>query len=246
MPTVNMSTPVGELVVQNTARSRVFERFGIDFCCGGHRPLNEACAERGVSSQTVVEALMEVDNESAGAPQRDWSAASLSSLIEHILDTHHRYLKEELPRLAALLDKVTQVHGERHPSLHECRRVFAGLREELESHMAKEETVLFPMIARMEASQVIVPEHCGSVQNPIRVMEAEHDGAGNALTILRDRTDGYTVPADACGSYRALLDGLHTLEQDLHQHIHKENNILFPRAIRLEAELAEGRCTHAR
>lgn len=232
-----MNKTVAELVTERPARARVMERYGIDYCCGGKRPLSEAVAKRGVDAERVVADLEAVDAGPA-RDERDWTAAPLAELIEHIVSTHHAYLRQELPRLSPMVDKVRRVHGERHGELVECQAVFEGLRAELQSHMMKEEQNFFPMVAQMEAAQSVEGGHCGSVSNPIRQMEHEHDTAGSALERLRTLTGDYGPPADACNTYRAMLDSLAELEADLHQHIHKENNILFPRAAELEATLS--------
>jgi regulator of cell morphogenesis and NO signaling len=234
--TINPASSVGELVIERPIRSRVFERFGIDYCCGGKIPLEEACRRRGVPLEAVVEAIQAEDDQTGGSP-RDWSQSSLAELCEHIVTTHHGYLREELPRLSVLMEKVARVHGENHPELIECRRVFLGFVDDLTSHMEKEERILFPMIASMEQTQVAGPFHCGSISSPIRMMEHEHDGAGDAMARMRELTGDYLPPEGACNSYRALLDGLARLEQNMHQHVHKENNILFPRAEALERQL---------
>ncbi len=228
---------VGTLVADRPHRSRVFEELGIDYCCGGRKPLEEACRTRGLDVGEVLERIRAADQEPA-ADDRDWTRAPMAELADHIEQTHHVYLHGELPRLTQLVGKVAAVHGPRRPDLVEIERVFLGLRDELESHMMKEEQVLFPIIRRLEAAGTAEVFHCGSVNNPISVMEHEHDDAGRALARLNELTGGYVPPEDACGTWRAMLDGLHTLERDLHLHIHKENNILFPRASRREAELA--------
>jgi regulator of cell morphogenesis and NO signaling len=151
-------------------------------------------------------------------------------LIDHIVTIHHAYLHRELPRLAELAGRVIDAHGNRHPELREVDDVFESLGDELRFHMLKEEKILFPMIARLEVAMKVPELYCGSVGNPIAVMQHEHDDAGAALARLRVLTDGYTAPPDACPTYRALLDGLSGLEAELHVHIHEENNILFPRA----------------
>jgi regulator of cell morphogenesis and NO signaling len=161
----------------------------------------------------------------------------MSALAEHIVAVHHGYLRRELPRLADLLDQVTRAHGERHPELHAVRGVFTSLKEELEMHMLKEEKVLFPAVKQLKTAARLPNFHCGSVGNPIRVMEHEHRDAGNAPARLRELTGGYTAPTDSCQTYRALLAGLADLEGDLHRHIHEENEILFPRALATEAAL---------
>ena len=229
---------VGEIAAQNPASVRVLERHGIDYCCGGKLPLAEACRARGIAAEELI---AELERAAAGAPQdaRDWSSAALAELIDHILSTHHAYLRTELPRLDGMLARVLNAHSEKHgASLVPLGRTFAALRDELESHMAKEEMVLFPMIRKIEGAREsggTQPSHCGSINNPIRVMEHEHASAGQALETMRSVTANYTLPEDACNTYRALFTGLDELEKDLHRHIHLENNILFPRAARLEA-----------
>lgn len=164
----------------------------------------------------------------------------MTALIDHIEQVHHTYLRAELPRLRFLTSKVRTAHGGRHPELVEVERVFSALEAELASHMQKEEQVLFPMIRQLETSAVLPQFHCGSIGNPVFAMEREHDDAARGLATLRSLTDGYAPPEDACNSYRAMLDGLRELESDLHQHIHKENNVLFPRALGREGELPPG------
>jgi regulator of cell morphogenesis and NO signaling len=173
-------------------------------------------------------------------PQDDPIAGmSMTELADHIEETHHTYLRSELPRLTRLVNKVTAVHGQAHAWLDEVRTVYAGLVTELEPHMMKEEQILFPMIREIEKSGSSGAVYCGTIENPIRVMEHEHDNAGEALARLRTLTDGFAMPEGACNSFRAMLDGLETLEADLHQHIHKENNVLFVRA----AETTGGRAS---
>lgn len=229
---LDSNSTVGEWVVDRPSRSRTFEKLGIDYCCGGRQRLAEVCREKGLAIEEVIETLTSADGGDAG--QTDWSRAPLTELCDHIVATHHAYLNSELPRLQGIVGKVARVHGERHPEMTEIRAVFENLKSELESHMDKEEQVLFPMVRRMEQATELPGFHCGSITNPIRVMEAEHDGAGDALAALRRLTADYGTPVDACNTWRAMADGLHQLEQDLHVHIHKENNILFPRAIALE------------
>jgi len=238
--TLNADTTVGELVKTRPARARIFEQLKIDYCCGGKLPLTEACAKRGLDAGDVLDQLQRAD---AQAEQRnntpvDADAMGLAELADHIERTHHAYLREELPRLDQMTDRVYRVHGEHEPRLAEVRRAFVALNTELTSHMMKEERILFPLIRQLESATSVPESHCGSISNPIRQMELEHDHAGDALQIMNKSTDGYRPPDWACNTYRAMLDGLQTLEKDLHQHIHKENNVLFPKAAQLEADLA--------
>ncbi len=227
---------VGQLVAEIPARSRVFERLGIDYCCGGKRPLNTVCAEKGLNPRDVVREL-ETCEGAQQTSQHDWIHASLTALANHIEMTHHAFLKVELPRVSALLAKVAKVHGAEHPELKKVEVVFHHFRAELEQHMTKEEQILFPMCRQLESASVAPGFHCGSISNPIRVMEAEHDAAGEAMGAFRKLTNDYKPPKDACGSYLAMLEGLEHIESDMHQHVHKENNILFPRARTLEEKL---------
>ncbi len=230
------ATTLGDLVAERPARARVFEALGLDYCCGGRRTLADAAAAAGLPVADVERQLAEADAADAAAPARDWRTASPTELTAHIVETHHVFMKSEMPRVAGLLERVLAAHGERHPELRDLARIYAGFAREIEDHLAKEEQVLFPIIERLTMG--MTGFHCGSVQNPIRVMEHEHDSAGDALQRMRALTDGFTAPADGCASYVALMDGLRALEDDLHVHIHKENNILHPMAARLEREVA--------
>jgi len=221
---------VGELAVENPAAARVFEKHGIDYCCGGKNTLEAACRERGIEIEALIGELAVSRSESE---ERDWKAARLSELIGHIVARHHAYLKSELPRIADLYAKVVRAHGEREPRLAEANEVFAALKEELDAHLMKEEMILFPAIVRMEAGS-----NAGvtcSIEHPIARMEYEHESAGRALAQMRHLTLDYYIPEEACNTYRALFAALVELEADLHQHIHLENNILFPRAAALQA-----------
>ena len=224
---------VGELVVERPGRARVFEGFGIDYCCGGQKPLKEACRKKGLDPEMVQNVLGAFDEAARGGGERDWGTARLSDLADHIEGVHHAYLKRELPRLAGWIAKVSAKYGEHDARLGKLMEVFSAYEAELVNHMAKEEQVLFPLVRALEAGSVS-EAHCGSVNNPIRVMMQEHDDAGTALKRMSALTDEFTPPAQACNTYRALLEGLAELQRDMYQHVHKENNILFPRAAELE------------
>ena len=230
---------VREVAVENPAATRVFERFGIDYCCGGNQALEQACQRAGVPFDEVIDSL-EMEKEAARAAKQvhDWQSESLSELITHIKSTHHKYTRDETVRLAALLQKGSSVHGKNHPELFGIRETFGWVSQELMTHMMKEEMVLFPYIERMEESVIqhepVLPAPFGSVQNPVALMEHEHDSAGAALRSMRKASSDFTPPTDACISYQTLYKALAAFEADLHQHIHLENNILFPRAIAME------------
>jgi regulator of cell morphogenesis and NO signaling len=229
---------VREIALEQPTSIRVFEQYGIDYCCGGRKPLSEACAARSLEVDAVIAAI---ETAAAGPVETapDVTGKSLAGLCAHIVATHHEYVKRELPRLAALAEKVVNRHGEIHLELQVIQAAVARLGEELTQHLGKEEIVLFPYIARLEralAEGSPRPENCfGTVSNPIAMMTQEHDDAGLLLQVIRIKTRNFTTPEGACPTYHAFYDGLREFEQDLHQHIHLENNVLFPRAIELEA-----------
>ena len=219
--TIQSDSRVGEIATEYPMATRVFHRHGIDFCCGGGRALGEACAARGVDAGLVLEEIQK-ELESTSEPQKRWDQEPLGDVIDHILVTYHQPLNEELPRLEAMATKVNQVHGAAYPdTVPKILNVYLGLKAELENHMAKEEQILFPMIRAGQGAMA---------GGPISVMEHEHESAGAALRNLRELTNGYEVPEWACNTWRALWHGLEAREESLHQHIHLENNILFPRA----------------
>jgi regulator of cell morphogenesis and NO signaling len=228
---------LADLAATSLSAIRILERYGLDYCCGGKQALEDACFAKGLAPDQI---LREIDDAArATTADRDWQTVPLDELVTHIVEKHHVYLKLELPALEARIKKVVAVHGARDPQrLPRLAAVFAGLRQELEMHLHKEEAILFPFIVqygRAESrNQPTPPVPFGSIANPIAAMEHEHADAGDALQEMRDLTDGYNPPAYACSTVRALYEGLRALEEDLHVHIHLENNILFPRAIGLE------------
>jgi regulator of cell morphogenesis and NO signaling len=221
-------------VAEQPARSRVFEGFGIDYCCGGKRTLADACVAKGLDLRKVTEALNALDVVSEPIAV-DWTKTTMTTLADHIERTHHQYLREALPRLSMLTQKVANAHGAKDGRLIELREVFTPFRKELEEHMWKEEAVLFPLMRKMDRASSFPPFHVRTIESPIRVMVAEHDDSGAALATMRELTDGYRAPEDACGTYRAMLDALAELERDMHQHVHLENNVLFPMAVSRES-----------
>jgi regulator of cell morphogenesis and NO signaling len=232
-----MTSPLRYITVPGA--TRVFEQFGVDYCCGGARALSDACQRANLSVAEIIAKLEAAESALVpGDKPRDWQAESPTSLAAHIIDTHHFFTKQELLRLEKLLNKVWSQHGENHPELQTLRQTFERLKQGLTPHMLKEEQVLFPYIARLEEA---IGEHRAApepffvtVHNPIRMMTMEHEAAGELLEEIRRITGGYTPPEDACISYRTLYQALQELEADLHQHIHLENNILFPRAVEIE------------
>lgn len=219
---IQADTTVGRIAADHPIATRVFARHQIDFCCGGGRPIAEICEAKNLDTDTI---LAEIEEElSTAEPDAErWTEAPLTELIDHIVEAYHRRLEEELPRLEFMARKVLRVHGDKAPDvLPALVDTFLALRGELEDHMAKEEQILFPMIREGRGS---------SASGPVSVMEHEHDSAGRALQRLRELTDDYRVPEGACNTWRALWHGLAALEEDMHQHIHLENNILFPRAL---------------
>lgn len=228
-------TKLGDIVAAQPALARIFERLGLDYCCGGKQPLAQACARIGLDAGSILAALAAAAQTTAkGLPSVNPAELTLTQLADHIEQTHHVYVKAELPRLAEMAGRVATKHGWRDSRLTEMGAVVQALAQEMASHMEKEEKILFPFIRQIEAG---APDqfHCGSITNPISQMEAEHEAAGAAVAHLRLLTGGFAPEADACNTHRALLSGLAEFEVDLHQHVHKENNVLFPRALALVA-----------
>ena len=238
-----MTTPTAQTVrdyaIETPQTIRVFEKLGIDYCCGGNRPLDEVCAAANLPLDEVLKSLEAAVAEPVKPGERELRAGSLGELVAHIVQTHHVYVRREIPEIERLLEKVCNKHGANHPELLHIRSLFRGLGQELTTHLMKEESVLFPYIERMEEAVIqrepILPPPFGSVANPVRMMEHEHDQAGTALKAMREASRDYNPPSDACTSFRALYQALANFEQDLHQHIHLENNVLFPRAQQMES-----------
>ena len=220
MPTtIAPDTSLADLVVEEPSRSRVLEQYGLDYCCGGGHTLEEACRERGVPVEDVRAAL----EEAPAAPAVDWSSASIDELIDHIVEVHHRYLRDELPRLSQLLASVARAHGGRKPELVEVRATFETLRAELASHLAEEEAEAFPAFRAAAGGA------------SLDLLEHDHAEVGGLLARLSQLTDGFDQAQVLCGTHRAALDGLRELTLDVHEHVHEENNILFPRVRQLAA-----------
>ena len=235
------NTTVSELVLEMPAATRVLEKMGIDYCCGGQKSLADACTNASVEFRDLQIELTLAAHAQPAEP--NFQTTTLENLINHIVVKHHSFTRREIARLNALLDKVCMAHGDNHPELLEICVLFRELGADLEMHMTKEERVLFPYVIRMEAAAKqrvsLFRPPFGTVANPVRMMMLEHDRAGELLKKIRKLSSDYTTPADACVSYKALYAALEELEKDLHQHIHLENNILFPKAVEMEP-IAEG------
>lgn len=228
MNQITVETTVGEIVRSAPARSRIFESLGIDYCCGGKKLLAEACRAKNLDPATVVAMLAALDAGPSAAESSDPDALSLSALCDHIERIHHGYLREELPRLDFMTRKVAAVHGDHEPRLLEVRQVFESFNVAMTSHTQEEEEKIFPAIRQLES-----PGGTGvaPLKGALDKLESEHDRAGAALARFRELTDNYSPPEWACNTFRALYDGLANLERETHQHVHKENNVLFPRAL---------------
>lgn len=237
MTAIPLTRTVGELLLDNPARARVFEAVGLDYCCGGKIALEAACRARGLDPERVAQQLAQIDEQSP-RPSDDCAGMSLTELADHIEASHHAYLRDELPRLGQLASKVAKAHGERDPRLVRLQEIVASFSAEMLHHMTKEERMLFPIIRAIESGDRPPTYGFNSIADPIRIMESEHDSSGNALSQMHDLTDGFARSSAHCNTHLALVDGLARLERDTHQHVHKENNILFPRAIELESSRA--------
>lgn len=239
MSTFTAETLVGELAAAHPASIRVFQRFGIDFCCGGKKPLGEVCREHDVPYEQVAEALR---NAELPRDETNWADAPVGELVDHIVSRYHDTLRQELPRLQAMAAKVNDVHGAKVPeTFPRLNTVLGELADDLDSHMAKEEMILFPAVkelgeAKQEGRMPRTRFPLGALRMPMSVMEQEHERAGELLDALRQLTGGYAPPEWACNTFRGLYSGLADLERDMHVHVHLENNVLFPRTAQLEQE----------
>ena len=235
--TIRPDALVADIAAAAPATIAVFQRYRLEFCCGGRIPLADACAAAGLDTNAVLADLLAA--QSPGAPEVDWRDAQLSALVSHIQTRYHLPLRSELQRLTAMMDRVASRHGDRLPYLLQLRDTFESLKAELLDHMAKEDAVLFPAVVALDQDNGD-REPWKWIAQPIDVMEAEHDAAGAALERMRSLTSDYTPPPEACPTFRGLYFGLAQFESDMHRHVHLENHILFPRAMAL-AEQAPAR-----
>jgi len=235
------SKTLAQIVNENHEAATIFEKYELDFCCKGKRSLEAACEERQLPAETIVEELSLALNKSESAPV-DFDKMTLAALADYIVSTHHDYTKRELPQIFHYLQKVSSKHGDRHNELHKIFEKFSELKDEMEMHMQKEELILFPKIKDLEKAAQNNERSAFSIQIPITVMEDEHEHAGTLLKEIRDLTDNYNPPVDACTTYRLSFAALQAFEADLHQHVHLENNILFPRAVKLSEHGQDCQC----
>lgn len=236
---VQKENKIGEVVARNFHTAQVFENFGLDFCCNGKKTISEACLEKGLDPDFVVKEVIKTEETNGTATHFDkWEA---DFLTDYIVNNHHYYVLTTIPTIEHHLQKVISKHGGRHPDLAKIEEIFLELKVELTNHMAKEEKMLFPYIKKMNIAlkntlEMPVPPF-GTIENPVKVMEAEHEAAGALIAGINKLTGNFTPPEDACGTYRLLYSELKDFEKDLHMHIHLENNILFPKAVELEEKL---------
>ncbi len=231
------SKTLAQIVTNNYKAASIFEKHHLDFCCKGKRTLEQACSESDIKIEEVIEQL-----EKAGDTndlKTNYNELSLAQLSEHIVSTHHNYVKNEMPALHGYLQKVASKHGDRHPEMNKVFQIFVAVKEEMEFHMQKEEMVLFPRIKDIEnqiqeGKKVVI--NSSYLQSPINMMEQEHDHAGSMLAEIRNLTNNYNPPADACTTYQLSFASLQAFELDLHRHVHLENNILFPKALKMFGE----------
>jgi regulator of cell morphogenesis and NO signaling len=229
-----------DIVTKNFHTAEVFEKYGLDFCCNGNRPLSEACEKKGINPDTVVNEVGEILT-SESTDNNHYNEWELDFLVQYIINNHHAYVRKAIPQIQAHCKKVATVHGDNHPHMKKVKELFDEVAEEMQSHMQKEETILFKIIRYLVDSQRFNEKPktggFGSVKNPIDAMESEHDMAGGKMEQIRDLTNNYTLPEDACSTFALTYKQLDEFEKDLHKHVHLENNILFPKSIKLEEEL---------
>ena len=234
------TSTIKEIVTNDYRTAAVFEKYSLDFCCGGGKTIEQACREKSVNPTTIFDELKNTLSDPSGDESR-FMAMGIDELIDHIVHTHHGYVRNALPPLLTHTQKVATVHGERHPEVIEIARRFAAVAQDLQNHMMKEERILFPYIKTLvQAKKMNVPAEppqFGSARNPIRMMEAEHQSAGNEMYEIRSLSASYTPPADACTTFKVSYLELKQFELDLHNHVHLENNILFPKAVALEQQV---------
>lgn len=238
-----MKTLIGQLVAEDYRLAAVFSKYGIDFCCNGKRTIEEACSEINISTNQIIDEINEVINEQ-GSEKIDYDSFSIDLLSKYIEQKHHRYVEEQVPVIKGYLKKISAVHGNRHPELHEILELFEATSAELTQHMKREELMLFPQVRKMyndaQEGRDLQEPPFGSFENPISVMMKDHTDEGERFRKIRALSNNFTVPEDGCNTYNVAYKLLEEFEKDLHLHIHLENNILFPKAIELEMSHSNG------
>jgi len=227
---------IAEIVTEDFKTAGVFKKYGIDFCCGGKKSLKDVCEHKKLDPQEIIDALSKI-NSKLGGDTEHYNKWPLDQLIDHIVNTHHKYVEEQVPILRAFTGKVGKVHGDAHPETKTIAILFEQIAQELEHHMHKEEQILFPYVKSLALGENVQSMPFGSVKNPISMMEQEHEGAGLLMEKIAELSSQYTPPSYACNTYKAAYHLLNEFEKDLHVHIHLENNILFPKAIQLEHKI---------
>ncbi len=231
---------LSQIVTNNFRAAAIFEKYDLDFCCRGNKPIEQACTEKGINKEPIISELENLftSTPAADAKYENWQ---LDFLSDYIINNHHTYVRNMIPIISAHAEKVAMVHGARHPEVIDVAKKFAVVYKDLKQHMMKEEEILFPYIKRIVTVKnnkaKPEPPYFGTVKNPIKMMEAEHEAAGDEMFEIRSITNGYNPPADACNTYKALYQELKDFEEDLHKHVHLENYILFPKSILLEEEI---------
>jgi len=231
-----MTKSLAQIVNEDHRAAAVFEKYHLDFCCKGRRSLQQACAESKLSADELIAALDNTANPVGYSGRLNYNLFSLSQLADYIIATHHNYVRQEMPQILAYLQRVASKHGDRHPEMVKVAEIFEAVNEEMDEHMVKEERILFPRIKEIENQSndpAKMKQNISYLQSPIYMMEEEHDHAGAAMAEIRELTNNYNPPADAYTTYRLCYAALQAFETDLHQHVHLENNILFPKAVRL-------------
>ncbi len=232
---------LSEIVTNNYKSAAVFEKYGLDFCCHGKISVSEACEEKGINVQEVLVQLENLNENNSKDSREQFNQWELDFLADYIINVHHKYIRDIIPVISAHADKVASKHGQNHPEVISIADNFSVVYKDLKQHMIKEEQMLFPYIKYLvnvkNNSTKAEKPFFGSIKNPIQMMEAEHESAGNILSEIGSRTNNYTPPADACNTFKVYYQELREFEEDLHKHVHLENNILFPRSIELENKL---------
>lgn len=234
----NTETRVNEIALSDPGARRILEDAGVDYCCGGGKSLHDACMRANVPAEAILEQLRQ-NRKKTETDESGWKYAPLAALTRHIRERHHGYVRDVIPRLRGMLAKVREKHGSRHGEVGEIEKLFGDVAREMQMHMQKEEQILFPYIDALERAAsgqgAIEPPFFQTVRNPIYSMMKEHDAAGELVRQIRTASNAYRTPEDACTTFQAAYQELEQFEKDLHLHVHLENNILFPRAVELEA-----------